>query len=140
MTPAHNPIFPNPSAESESPISAPQNLHGNHPAEGAGWITGKVVRGGTLGKGHRIERGESLAFYWPDPHGRPSEVRALYKGENFLGGALIALKMLGIAPTEDDLLSALCNGVCDTPNGHSVEPDGVDHQGVPSWLMIYGFI
>ncbi|HLP39879.1 MAG TPA: hypothetical protein VK465_00100 [Fibrobacteria bacterium] len=140
MAPAHNPDFSNPSAESESRISAPQKLHGNHPPEGEGWITGKVVRGGTLGKGNHIERGEALSFYWPEPRNRPSEVCAVYKGESIIGGAVVALKMLGMAPTEDKLIAALCDGECDTPNGHTVEPDGVDPQGVPSWLKIYGLI
>ena len=29
---------------------------------------------------------------------------------------------------------------CDTPTGHTVEPDGTGPDGVPSWLMVFGLI
>ncbi len=32
------------------------------------------------------------------------------------------------------------DGVCKTPTGHMVEPDGVGPDGVPSWLRILGLI
>lgn len=32
------------------------------------------------------------------------------------------------------------DGVCRTPTGHRVEPDGHGPDGVPSWLLILGMI
>ena len=33
-----------------------------------------------------------------------------------------------------DLMTWNEDGICETPNGHRVEPDGTGPDGVPSWL------
>ena len=43
-------------------------------------------------------------------------------------------------PTEDDLKDAVSDGVCATPSGDDVEPDGHGPDGAPSWLMVFGLI
>jgi hypothetical protein len=32
------------------------------------------------------------------------------------------------------------DGRCKTPAGKTVEPDGIDENGIPSWLMILGWV
>jgi hypothetical protein len=32
------------------------------------------------------------------------------------------------------------DGLCETPTGETVEPDGYDEHGCPSWLMICGLM
>lgn len=32
------------------------------------------------------------------------------------------------------------DGICETPTGETVEPDGIGTDGVPSWTLIFGFI
>lgn len=44
------------------------------------------------------------------------------------------------APSLDSLQEAVCDGVCESVAGHSVEPDGWDHEGSPSWLLALGMI
>lgn len=39
-------------------------------------------------------------------------------------------------PSERELREWDQDGVCETPTGHRVEPDGVGPDGVPSWLRL----
>jgi len=32
------------------------------------------------------------------------------------------------------------DGICETPTGHRVEPDGIGPDGVPSWLRVFSII
>lgn len=57
--------------------------------------------------------------------------------------------LLGITPWKKQVKSLpsmatierwLNDGVCETPTGHRVEPDGFGPDGVPSWLLILGFV
>ncbi len=41
-------------------------------------------------------------------------------------------------PSMDELEEAVNDGVCPSVAGHSVEPDGWDHEGSPSWLLALG--
>ena len=43
-------------------------------------------------------------------------------------------------PSIDALEEAVYDGVCESVAGHSVEPDGWDHEGSPSWLLALGMI
>ena len=43
-------------------------------------------------------------------------------------------------PTQSTLEKWENDGVCKTPTGHTVEPDGVGPDGVPSWLRILRLI
>lgn len=48
----------------------------------------------------------------------------------------------GIAelPTQAELEEWIFDGLCETPSGDSVEPDGVGPDGAPSWLRCLGLI
>ena len=37
-------------------------------------------------------------------------------------------------PSMEDLMAWNEDGICETPTGHRVEPDGTGPDGVPSWL------
>jgi len=37
-------------------------------------------------------------------------------------------------PSIQELMSWSDDGICETPTGHRVEPDGTGPDGVPSWL------
>jgi hypothetical protein len=43
-------------------------------------------------------------------------------------------------PSLEDLEEWLSDGLCQTPTGHDVEPDGEGPDGVPSWLRLLGLI
>jgi hypothetical protein len=38
-------------------------------------------------------------------------------------------------PSMEDLMAWNEDGICETPTGHRVEPDGTGPDGVPSWLL-----
>lgn len=90
--------------------------------------------------GHRILKGEALLVNWPDPRKCPTQVEVLHKDRCLRARAVSALSWIGMRCSEEELKEAVMDGVCETPNGTSVEPDGVDSTGVPSWLMIHGLI
>ena len=43
-------------------------------------------------------------------------------------------------PDIDELENWSNDGVCDSVSGESVEPDGHDRYGFPSWLLVLGLI
>ena len=43
-------------------------------------------------------------------------------------------------PTIEDLERWMNDGVCESTNGERVEPDGIDSDGYPSWLLYLGLI
>lgn len=43
-------------------------------------------------------------------------------------------------PSDNCLMESVSDGVCSTPAGNRVEPDGHDSDGFPSWLLILGMI
>jgi len=43
-------------------------------------------------------------------------------------------------PSFDTLREWESNGKCETPTGHTVEPDGIGPDGVPSWLVALRWI
>jgi hypothetical protein len=44
------------------------------------------------------------------------------------------------SPSSDELVEAMEEGGCKTPDGCWVEPDGTCQHGYPSWLIILGMI
>lgn len=45
-----------------------------------------------------------------------------------------------ISPTMDEIEDAVCDSVCLSIGGETVEPDGWDSNGAPSWLLALGLI
>lgn len=43
-------------------------------------------------------------------------------------------------PNMHTIESAVCDGVCESILGQTVEPDGYDDHGFPSWLLALGVI
>ena len=43
-------------------------------------------------------------------------------------------------PSMQELMAWDADGVCETPTGHRVEPDGTGPDGVPSWLRVLRLI
>ena len=43
-------------------------------------------------------------------------------------------------PDEDELRSLVCDSVCPSITGHSVEPDGHGPDGEPSWMLVLGLV
>lgn len=55
--------------------------------------------------------------------------------------ALTAADALGIERPDDAQISAwVTDSVCDSILGAQVEPDGIDPEGSPSWLLAMGLI
>jgi hypothetical protein len=49
-------------------------------------------------------------------------------------------KQIKSIPTYETLEEWEREGICETPTGYSVEPDGVGPDGVPSWLRCFSII
>jgi len=45
-----------------------------------------------------------------------------------------------ISPSMDEIEDAVCDSVCPSIGGETVEPDGWDSEGSPSWLLALGLI
>jgi hypothetical protein len=45
-----------------------------------------------------------------------------------------------IPPGMDEIEAAVCDSVCPSIGGETVEPDGWDSSGAPSWLLALGLI
>ena len=103
-------------------------------------IQGNAHREVRFKDGHIIAKGDMLFILWPDPNQKPTEVEVLHRTKVLVCHARTALGWMGRSVTENCLSDALMDGTCETPNGHSVEPDGVDYEGAPSWLRIHGLI
>jgi hypothetical protein len=101
-------------------------------------INGSVVREIRFRDGHMIPKGDSLIISWPDPKGNPTQVH--HRGRILNCTARSSLAWIGLTCSGESLAEAMEDGTCETPNGNEVEPDGVDPEGAPSWLMIYGLI
>ncbi len=43
-------------------------------------------------------------------------------------------------PSMEELQEWAADGICETPTGDRVEPDGHGPDGAPSWLLLLGFI
>jgi hypothetical protein len=42
--------------------------------------------------------------------------------------------------SDKELIMRDYDGICETPTGHRVEPDGIGPDGVPSWLRLFSLI
>jgi hypothetical protein len=103
-------------------------------------MKGTVIREIRFKDGHRILKGDSILIAWPDPRLNPTRVEVFHKDRVLNCLAVSALGWICKSCTEKDLAEAVHDSVCATPNGSTVEPDGVDSDGVPSWLMIHGLM
>jgi hypothetical protein len=66
----------------------------------------------------------------------------IHTGEkNLRVSGCAAARALGIQiPTIEDLEEWNGDGVCESVLGETVEPDGIDEHGSPSWLLVMGLI
>ena len=44
------------------------------------------------------------------------------------------------APDDEEMERLVCDSVCPSLTGESVEPDGHDSNGAPSWMLLLGFV
>jgi hypothetical protein len=104
-----------------------------------------MMKGNTLREirfkdGYRIKKGDMILLFWPDPRGKATCVEVHHGGRLIFVPSVTALAWIGHSASPSELEEATFDGTCETPNGHTVEPDGVDPEGVPSWLLIHGLI
>jgi hypothetical protein len=103
-------------------------------------IKGQTIREIRFRDGYIIPRGDTLLINWPDAKARPGEVEIHHREKLLSGRASTSLAWIGLTISEGELEVGLSDGVCETPAGNTVEPDGIDPQGNPSWLRIHGLI
>lgn len=103
-------------------------------------IKGNVDREIRFKDGYRIPKGDTVIISWTDPRMNPTQVQVLHRERVLNCNARSSLAWIGLACSEESLIEAMEDGTCETPNGNAVEPDGVDSDGAPSWLMIHGLI
>lgn len=88
--------------------------------------TGEVISAGT--------------FVTLRPMDRLCEVITVEKTYKFTW-LTVATKILGkTIPINRTLEKYIYDGICKSINGKTVEPDGVDSDGFPSWLIVMGMI
>ena len=88
----------------------------------------KLKDGSTLPKGLKvtfIEGKDTRCLVHSPAHPEPLQVR--------ITSAFKAPSMSSLERWNND-------GVCKTPTGKRVEPDGHGHDGSPSWLLVFGVI
>jgi hypothetical protein len=103
-------------------------------------IKGNAIREIRFRDGHIIRKGDFLSLTWPDARNLPWQVDVTHGVRTLKSRARTALAWIGLEITTEQLSEAMNDGVCETPSGNSVEPDGIDHEGNPSWLMIHGIL
>jgi hypothetical protein len=103
-------------------------------------IKGQMLKEVRFRNGHIIPKGDTIIVNWTDPKLNAFQVEVHHRGTILSSPAATALAWIGLTVSREELESAIFDGTCETPAGNSVEPDGVDSQGVPSWLGIHGLI
>lgn len=103
-------------------------------------IKGTAIREIRFKSGHVIRKGETLIIEWPDVRNNPTKVNVMHANRMLPTPAITALGWIGKSFSQEELADAAMESVCETPSGTTVEPDGIDSAGVPSWLLIYGLI
>ena len=103
-------------------------------------IKGSTLREIRFRDGQIIGKGETILIHWPKPRDEPSKVEVLHRDRLIQGRAATSLAWIGYTVTDDALVGATMDGMCETPGGNIVEPDGVDADGTPSWLLIHGLM
>ncbi len=103
-------------------------------------MKGTVIREIRFKDGFILSKGATVIIVWPDPYGKPTEVNVLNRDRSLTCIASTALSWIGLTVTEDELAAVVLDSTCETPSGNTVEPDGVDPEGVPSWLRVHGLI
>jgi hypothetical protein len=88
----------------------------------------KLKDGSTLAKGlpvSFVEGRDSRCLVHSPAHPEPLQVRIT---SAFKAPSIASLERWGM------------DGVCKTPTGKRVEPDGYGSDGSPSWLLVFGLI
>ena len=103
-------------------------------------IKGDAIREIRFRDGHIIRKGDSLGLSWPDARNLPWQVDVIHGDKTLKCKASTALAWIGLEVSTEQLSEDMNEGICETPAGNRVEPDGVDQGGNPSWLMIHGIL
>ena len=103
-------------------------------------ISGKTLREIRFRNRYIIPKGDVVRLTWPDAKLKPCQVEVHHGATVFPYSAATSLAWIGLTVSMEELESAVFDGTCETPSGVTVEPDGVDSQGVPSWLAIHSLI
>ena len=85
---------------------------------------GNIIKKGTIGEVKPIPNNTSACFVTIGDHTYQLRYSSVFK-----------------APSINQIMKwDWDNGVCKTPAGKKVEPDGYDSEGFPSWQLIIGVI
>lgn len=103
-------------------------------------IKGQMQREVQFRNGNVLPKGSMVILNWPDAKLKPFQVEVHLGNLVFPSPAATALAWIGLTVSQEELEAAMEDGACETPSGSMVEPDGVDPQGVPSWLGIHGLL
>ena len=103
-------------------------------------IKGQMTREVRFRNGYTLPKGSLIILNWPDAKAKPFQVEVHHGNTVFHSPAATALAWIGLTVSQEALETAMEDGTCETPSGITVEPDGIDPHGVPSWLGIHGLI
>lgn len=103
-------------------------------------IKGQMVKEVRFRNGYILPKGSVIILNWPDAKVNPSQVEVHHGNTAFHSPAATVLAWIGLTVSQEALKTAMEEGACETPSGNIVEPDGIDSEGVPSWLSIHGLI
>ena len=93
----------------------------------------------TLKDGEVIPRGTTFAVTW-NRYPSTGNIVQIRNVTLTMSGKSVGKLISGEMPTMDQIEAWVCDSVCDTPSGETVEPDGHSHYGEPSWLLLLGLI
>ena len=95
-------------------------------------IQGNLIREVRFRDGYRIAQGELILISWPDPKHQATQVQVYHRNHLLNVPAATALSWINVTVSLVELETAILERICKTPNGYTVEPDGIDPEGAPS--------
>lgn len=102
-------------------------------------ISGKLIKNVTLKDGTTYDKGISGEVHFDLKN--PSYCALVLNGRSISARSSVALTLIGKkAPTVKTMEKWSFDGVAKSVGNKSVEPDGWDPNGNPSWLLILGYI
>ena len=102
-------------------------------------IKGKLIKNITLKSGDIYEKGIDAEVHFDLKI--PSRCSLVISGKQISARSSVALQLIGKnSPTINTMEKWTENGVAKSVSGQTVEPDGWDSKGNPSWLLVLGYI
>lgn len=102
-------------------------------------IKGKLIKNVTLKSGAVYDKGADAEIHFDLKN--PSRCTLLISGKEIATRSSVALQLIGKkSPTVKTMEKWSFDGIAKSVGNSTVEPDGWDSKGNPSWLLVFGYI